>query len=398
MNHNQSPDDLSAALHRIADGVEFVPPAASDTDFAATVRQRTHVARRHRRNQRVGIITTCLAMVAVGGVVVVQNLPGVGAQSTSVAAQPGPENQIQTATGFAPTCGAKIEYPKGAGPLTLVSQVHADAEGTSLNRSAPADAPFYPDITIGEIVPLQVMNSGKETLTATSTGYARLVIVQDGVVVAEPDDVPNTYANPTLKAGEAKSILSSRIIPCEGTVLKDGNYDVYGFLDAQVSSETDAAVIYGGPWNIRIGDTKVTLQAESKLCGVATSKITHFNGFSDLELAGGSVTPTEEIIESDFDPQFTNETPFPEAKPESYETYLVAGGKVVASATAGDQLDLDLVQHGIRDFPVPTMSCDGKTPVQPGEYEFFAIVNWVDETSGDALPTSMSGYDPITVK
>ncbi len=401
MNHNQSPEDLSSALHGIADRVDFAPPSATDDEFASIVRKRTHIVRRNRRHQRIGIITSCLALVAVGGVVLVQNLPGSGAPAASVASQPEAGVFSQPAASIAvPTCGAAIERPRGARPLTLLSQVDTADASRFLTQSAPADKPLYTSLGNEAIVPLELLNNSDETLTVASNGYARLVIAQNGVVVGDSYLMREPSSGPTLKPGETTLIDPTGVSPCKGTELQDGDYDVFAFLDADVSTgaasegaDTESMVVYGGPWNIRLGGHKTSLKAESKLCGVDTSQISHFDE------PGEPLPADEDGASTTITFEGTYSGPIPDMQAESYETYLISDGKVVASTPAGTKLDLDLGEFGRGDFPTPTVSCDGKTPVQPGKYQIFAIVNYVDEKSGLETQTALASEETtITVK
>lgn len=327
-----------------------------------------------------------------------QNLPSAQTPTIPVASQSTQEGSDPTPTGAFPTCGAApdlADLAGGARPLTLVSQTHAGADGTSLDHSAADDDAFFTDLTTNAIVPLQIMNNRDETLTVASTGYARFVLVQDGRVVVEPADMPPTNASPTLEPGEAALVHQTDIAPCSGTELPDGDYEAYALLDAQVSTgaagsdgEAEESLVYGGPWKIRFGESIVSVDAASVHCGEQISEVPRFNDLSPLDS-----TADEGEVQANISSTSENAKGL---QIDSFETYLVADGTVVASATPDENLDLDRTAIGLADFPVPSVACDGETPVPPGDYQFFAVANYATADTDDQMDVILGAKD-VTV-
>ncbi len=400
MNRNPLSDDLGAALHGIADGVGTTPSAIGDDEFAATVRNRAHAMRRRRRNQHIGVITGCLALVAVGGVVVVQNLPGGGPTTLNVAAQATQNPLASLSRGTAPSCGGTAELPIGAQPLALLSPRQNDSEESTSGDLASSTTLQSEVFSIGDIHPLTLKNNSEETFAVASTGYADIVLVKDGVVVAMPKNDSEPIRSSTLQPGETAPITTKTPVACSDTPLAKGEYEAYVYLDAQVSTAgapgdvAEKAVIYGGPWKINAGETTQSVKAKSQHCGEEISKVSRLSDAGlldkkDVVLGGDSTTVT----------YGSNAEGARFETVVSYETYLFADGKIVASATPGEKIDLTTDIFGdmtIDTFATPSKSCGTEAPVKPGTYQMFSIMEILDEKTGEAMEVFISA-DDVTI-
>lgn len=140
--------------------------------------------------------------------------------------------------------------------------------GAPLVQSAPDSDPWPMESAGGGSFPLELLNAGAEVLTVGFTGYASLVVVQNGVVVAMPDPMPEPYTSPALKPGETTSVSNTAPEPCNSNELPAGDYEIYASIDARVSTgdvtngsdvaagtddETEEMLVFGGPWHVRLG-------------------------------------------------------------------------------------------------------------------------------------------------
>lgn len=399
MNHNpSSSDDLSAALHGIADEVGSISPVVADSDFSTNVRLHAKAVRRRRRAQHTGIAAASVAIIAVAGVVIAQNLPS-GTQPITPA-PPAPSE----ASPF-PACGAAVDIPDVEHGLTLVSGAHPDGDGVPAPRSAPGAEPWSTDIDAGTILPLALRNDGDAPITAGSTGYAGLVFVKDGLVVARPGGMPEPYTEPTLAPGEMTPVGVTPPEVCGSDALPDGDYEAYALLDAQTrtSSEDEptSEVVYGGPWKIRLGNTEVPADAPSLACGDEVSELPTFTEPIRIDVD----LPDDAVLGSAWDRSSlgldfrnTDSESTMRVHADRVETFLVEGGKVIASAATKEDLRVKLkpgTSYGFNPRP-PVVRCDSGEPVAAGSYQLYVIVNFTD-TESDELVEAITGPVDVTV-
>ncbi|GHG54910.1 hypothetical protein GCM10011331_21110 [Flavimobilis marinus] len=400
------PDDLPEILRAIADdaAASRLAGSAPDDEFLIGVRRRATAVRR-RRNARQGMVAAvCVAAVGVGGVVIAQNVgTGGGAiapATTSVAT-------AEPTSGAFPLCGAAVPGDWAAGDVRLVSQAHLDEDGMMLSASRPGDAPFATDVTLSELIPLMVLNDGEETVTVGSTGYATVVLVKDGVVVAGPGMTPEPYTEPTVEPGGAVPVTATLPDPCDGEPIADGQYEAYAILDAQVGAtggEPAATQVVGGPWLLEVGASETPGSMMALQCDDEVSEVPRWVDPIHLDVTlpqGPAVAGDSRALRVDL----FNATDSPaNFAIDGIETYLVRGGKVVASTEVAVMpyvVEIPGGQaYGDGHFPgLPSADCAGD-PVAPGDYSLYIITEFADPATTLIAGTqtqAISGPHEITI-
>lgn len=400
------PDDLPEILRAIADDAAASRLAGSppDDEFVIGVRRRATAVRR-RRNARQGMVAAvCVAAVGVGGVVIAQNVgTGGGAiapATTSVATS-------EPTSGAFPLCGAAVPGDWAAGDVRLVSQAHLDEDGMMLSASRPGDAPFATDVTLSELIPLMVLNDGEETVTVGSTGYATVVLVKDGMVVAGPGMTPEPYTEPTVEPGGAVPVTATLPDPCDGEPIADGQYEAYAILDAQVGAtggEPAATQVVGGPWLLEVGASETPGGMMALQCDDEVSEVPRWVDPIHLDVTlpqGPAVAGDSRALRVDL----FNATDSPaNFAIDGIETYLVRGGKVVASTEVAVMpyvVEIPGGQaYGDGHFPgLPSADCAGD-PVAPGDYSLYIITEFADPATTLIAGTqtqAISGPHEITI-
>lgn len=378
------PDDLPEILRAIADdaAASRLAGSAPDDEFLIGVRRRATAVRR-RRNARQGMVAAvCVAAVGVGGVVIAQNVgTGGGAiapATTSVAT-------AEPTSGAFPLCGAAVPGDWAAGDVRLVSQAHLDEDGMMLSASRPDDAPFFSDVTAGDVVPLMVLNDGEETVTVGSTGYATVVLVQDGVVVAGPGGMPEPYTEPEVEPGGAVPVTATLPDPCDGEPVAPGQYEAYALLDAQVATagaEPVATEVVGGPWLIQVGEPEIPAGTMALQCDDEVGELPRWIDPIRIEptLPQGPVQAGDSrALRIDLYNATSSAANF---AIDGVETYLARDGKIVASTEVAVMpyvIEVPADQNfGDGHFPaLPSVDCAGD-PLAPGDYALYVVTEFAD--------------------
>ncbi|MGO1316997.1 MAG: hypothetical protein ACTMIR_08185 [Cellulomonadaceae bacterium] len=398
-NRNVGPgadDGLGAAMHDIAGAVPSGP--ASDDDFVAGVRTRAVAVRRRRSTRRTALAAASIAAVVAVGAVVTQQVARNGPSPAPLGGDP-------TTDAPWPQCGASVtDIPgvessgaDGSG-LRLVSEAHRGADGEPATTGDPA-APWATDLDVGTILPLQLRNDGESPVAGGSTGYAAVVVVSDGVVVAAPGGMPEPWLAFDLAPGESAPLHAARPEPCAGGDLPDGVYQAYALLDATLGdpgTDADQVEALGGPWPIRLGETPDVIATPAEVLGCQAS-------VTELAATREPVSLTLGADNSAVSDQTGGhlEMVLEQTEPESgvrlrytaAQVALLAEDTVVATASVplGDESTLlggAPDEGGVTSARIavdlPTVGCDG-VAVPPGRYTVQATVQ-LEGVDGDPTP------------
>lgn len=237
MTRNNSHDqgrELSGLLHGLADDAARAPRARALDDMAATARTHGQAARRRRTAARSLVAAASVAVVAVGGVLVAQNLGG----SPGPAPAAGPTDVI--------TCGTFTPPTGGIDGLDLVLA----AATPPLTASDLEDMP--------DVVAVLREDAAEPAVTLGSNGYVSYTVVLDGKIVAAPGGNPEPATQADLTAGGDPSPVFNGFapVPCDpASTLPAGTYEVWATLDGMVQSggTSREVPVVGGPWTVTIG-------------------------------------------------------------------------------------------------------------------------------------------------
>lgn len=376
------PDDLPEILRAIADDAAASRSAGSlpDDEYVIGVRRRATAVRRRRNTRQSLVAAACVAAVGVGGVVIAQNVGnGGGAIAPATTA-------ASTSPGAAfPLCGAGVPGDWAPGDVRLVSQAHLDENAMMLSASRPGDEPFATDITVSDVLPLMILNDGEETVTVGSNGYATVVLVKDGVVVAGPGMTPEPYTEPRVEPGGAVPVTATLPDPCDGEPIAEGRYEAYAILDAQVttgSSDPVSTEVVGGPWLLDVGATETPGGMTALQCDDEVSEVPRWVDPIHLDVTlpqGPVVAGDSRALRIDL----RNATDAPaNFAIDGIETYLVRDGKVVAFTEVAVMpyvVEIPGGQaYGDGHFPgLPSVDCAGDL-VAPGDYSLYIITEFAD--------------------
>ncbi len=393
------PDDLPEILRAIADDAAASRLAGSppDDDFVIGVRRRATAVRRRRNARQSMVAAACVAAVGVGGVVIAQNVGNGGgaiAPATTIA------TTAEPTSGAFPVCGATVPSDWAAGDVQLVSQAHLDEDGMMLSASRPDDLPFFTDVTAGDVVPLMVLNDGNETVTVGSTGYATVVLVQDGVVVAGPGGMPEPYTESKIEPGGAVPVSATLPDPCDGEPVAPGQYEAYAILDAQVGApgaEPVATEVVGGPWLIQVGEPQIPTGTMALQCDDEVGELPRWIDPIRIEptLPQGTVEAGDSrALRIDLYNATSSPANF---AIDGIETYLARDGKIVASTEVAVMpyvIEVPADQNfGDGHFPgLPSVDCAGD-PLAPGDYALYVVTEFADPATTliDSTQTSAIG-------
>lgn len=204
-------------------------------------------ARRRRRAGLVAAVSASTAVVLAAGAFVV--LPG-GEKEQPPVATPTPTPTV-TATGewmAAFSCGSTF-----SAPLTGYPALRFDVKPQEATRDAQGIAAMFA---------LQMTNTTGKPLELFGTPNApRVVVVKDGVVVAQP--LGETLPGHHWKFGPGQTVtmqVAMAIRRCEPTAvpgstqLESGTYQIYAMKTFSLYGDDarDDFVIAGGPWTIQL--------------------------------------------------------------------------------------------------------------------------------------------------
>ena len=234
--------DLSGLLRGIADDAAHAPRARSLEDMAATARTHGLAARRRRTAARSLVAAASVALVAVGGVLVAQNLGG--SDGTPPPA---------TNTDLPATCGT-FTPPKGS--IDGLDLVLSTATPPLTARSL-ADLP--------DVVAVLHEGAAVKSLTLGSNGYANYTVVRDGKIVAVAGANPEPAAQAELTAGGSPSDpFRHETVACDPSgTLPAGTYQVWATVDGMLVGDTFRQVdVVGGPWDVTIDALDLTMSTQ----------------------------------------------------------------------------------------------------------------------------------------
>lgn len=388
--------DLSGLLRDIADDAAHAPRARSLEDMAATARTHGLAARRRRTAARSLVAAASVALVAVGGVLVAQNLGG------SDGTPPPATNPVLPGA-----CGTTFTPPKGG--IEGLDLVLAVAE-PPLTATSLADLP--------EVVAVLHEGAASTSVNLGSTGYVSYTVVKDGVVVAAPGAMPEPYTEVELTAGGDPSGAFNRTtsVACSPDgQLPAGTYEVWATLDGTVPGNTAHKVaVVGGPWDVTIAAPDLTMGTHALACGTESVPGIHESGADTyrLEAIGPNRTTTSAAVLPDLlrlDPAVLDGSTQARTVTGVW-VYLARDGKIVsAHKTEGSQLlawfgaddatgaepGTTKILDGLRVDGTAT-ACDGSGLLPAGDYEAWAILEL--STPGlDGAGRTIIGSDAVPV-
>lgn len=394
MTHDD-PRDLSALLRGIADDAAHAPRARSLEDMAATARTHGLAARRRRTAARSFVAAASVALVAVGGVLVAQNL-GRGDGTPPPATNP----DLPAACGtFTP--------PKGS--IDGLDLVLSTATPPLTARSL-ADLP--------DVVAVLHEGAAEKSLTLGSNGYANYTVVRDGKIVAHPSANPEPWTQAELTAGGSPSDPFQRIetVACDPSgTLPAGTYQVWATVDGMLVGDTFRQVdVVGGPWDVTIAAPDLTMATHALACGTESVPGIHESGADTyrLEAIGPNRTTTSAAVLPDLlrlDPAVLDGSTQARTVTGVW-VHLARDGKIVsAHKTEGSQLlawfgaddatgaepGTTKILDGLRVDGTAT-ACDGSGLLPAGDYEAWAILEL--STPGlDGAGRTIIGSDAVPV-
>ena len=195
-------------------------------------------ARRRRRVVLTGAVSAAAVVVVAAGAYAVQ--AGEGNQSPPVAVTP----PTADASPGALMCGSTAA---GLGPATDSPLVLAMDQQVATREANGETA----------LIATQLTNASSKTMELTTARSIQLVVVRDGVVVAEALPLRSSAVPHTLRAGQTATFQSAMgIRDCgSGEPLPSGRYQLYGVLEFAVGDPQTAAhweELREGPWTIEL--------------------------------------------------------------------------------------------------------------------------------------------------
>ncbi|WP_102510030.1 hypothetical protein [Sanguibacter massiliensis] len=394
MTHDD-PRDLSALLRGIADDAAHAPRARSLEDMAATARTHGLAARRRRTAARSLVAAASVALVAVGGVLVAQNLGG--SDGTPPPA---------TNTDLPAACGT-FTPPKGS--IDGLDLVLSTATPPLTARSL-ADLP--------DVVAVLHEGAAEKSLTLGSSGFVNYTVVRDGKIVAVPGANPEPWTQAELTAGGSPSDPFQHIetVACDPSgTLPAGTYQVWATVDGMLVGDTPRQVdVVGGPWDVTIAAPDLTMATHALACGTESVPGIHESGADTyrLEAIGPNRTTTSAAVLPDLlrlDPAVLDGSTQARTVTGVW-VYLARDGKIVsAHKTEGSQLlawfgaddatgaepGTTKILDGLRVDGTAT-ACDDSGLLPAGDYEAWAILEL--STPGlDGAGRTIIGSDAVPV-
>ncbi|MGP7960071.1 hypothetical protein ACTVCO_04565 [Sanguibacter sp. A247] len=387
--------DLSGLLRDLADDAAQAPRARSLTSMAAIARTHGLAARRRRTAARTLVAAASVAAVAVGGVLVTQNLGGETVPPPATApSTPG-------------ACGTAFTPPTG--DVEGLDLVLATAE-PPLTAASLADLP--------DVVAVLHEGAAEKQLTLGSTGYVSYTVVKDGTIIATPGPMPEPYTEVTLTAGGDASSAFSRTtsVPCDASgTLPAGTYEVWATLDSTVSGTPGRQVlVVGGPWTVSIAAPSLTMGTHAFACGSESSPGIDDSGQDTyrLEATGPDRTVTPAPVMPDLlrlDPALLDGS-MQARTVMGVWVYLARDGKIVsAHKTEGTELlawfgpddatgiipGTAKIVDGLRVDATAT-ACDGSGLLPAGEYDAWTVVE-LGAANADGIARTIIGSEAVPV-
>ncbi|MBD9698041.1 hypothetical protein IGS67_00815 [Flavimobilis sp. GY10621] len=378
--------DLSGLLRGIADDAAHAPRARSLEDMAATARTHGLAARRRRTAARSLVAAASVALVAVGGVLVAQNIGG--SDGTPPPA---------TNTDLPAACGTTFTPPKGS--IEGLDLVLSTATPPLTARSL-ADLPH--------VVAVLHEGAAEKSLTLGSTGYVSYTVVQDGKIVALPGAMPEPFTQAELTAGGDPSEAFQRTasVACDPSgTLPAGTYQVWATVDGTLVGDASRQVdVVGGPWDVTIDALGLTMGTQVFACGESLSDddSRSLGGEYRTEIIGPERPVTPAPVLPDLlriDPAITDGSTHARTVTGVW-TYLTRDGKIVsAHKTEGTELmawfgpedatdimpGTSRIVDGLRVGGSAT-ACDSSGLLPAGDYQASVILEFTS-IGPDDLPT-----------
>ncbi len=407
MNHHDRdrsrPEHLSDILNTLADSAAEAHAGRTPEALLATARRHGMAARRRQTRSRALVAAASVAAIAVGGVVIAQNIGGATVPAPPATQTPVETPSIEPGAAF-PECGAPAGDLDHATALRLVTGAVEDADGNATTVS-PADATPVIIQSIDDLFEVAVANRGDGTVTVGSTGYAAYVLVRDGVVVGATDAMPAPYREEALAPGAVGEPLErAGVAMCDGPETEvAGTYDVYSYVDASLTGPASNAAaqpsssrVWGGPWKVRVGPTVGGSESLALSCAMPTSEITapEYPEKNGKAVVVAEVTPPQDALALEDVLTRKVRLDLTSVEGDTYfggdvEVYLIRDGKVVSARATKAAKDPWYI--GKPDFWASTVEETGATPAEA----FYPEISGVDCQTGE--PLAAGEYEMLVV-
>lgn len=389
--------DFRDQLRGLGQAAAHHEPILPDDAATATIRSHAVNARRRERFARSGIAAVCVLTLVAGGFGAYKfvNTPQSPSFAGPAASPGGSEDPAVT------DCGTDYVPPVSTSALSLVSEGHTDKEGNPLSTDAPDGKRWETSLVgYGPTIPLLLKNTSRtESFEGGSTGYAGIVVTQNGKIVANGNGVIEPWVSFSLKPGETSAITMAGNDPCPGVDFTTGDFEVTAILDydlGDISSQTSSKAV-GGPWSIHVGSTPASVLPSAELvgCGATTTELVASPSPNKLT-AKLDTTGKKDVL------SLSLETPRTVVAGSDLQIVILKDNAVVTSTpTMPEEVGtlLKKRQLTIEKAAGKTSGADCYgNPLTPGDYEIVVVSVMRDANDGTQLTHVISNRVPYTIK